>query len=194
MRPQPVVPLRSDYRPKISHGRGWTRPHGDPATDLEKYLLATIASTVSLAEETARIQKQAAEALRTLASSRGEEEDISLGPGNIEQAVQRLNRIEDAIRALTSRPDGRRVSAGRHGLHQVPRQGRREAGPPADPLTAREETVLQMMRGPLSLSEIGRELHVSKNTIKSHTRAIYRKLGVAERSQAIRRARDLGIF
>jgi ATP/maltotriose-dependent transcriptional regulator MalT len=193
MRPQPVVPLRSDYRPKISRGRGWTCPHGDPATDLEKYLLATIASTVSLAEETARIQKQAAEALRTLASGRGEE-DIGPGPGNIEQAVQRLNRIEDAIRALTSRPDCRRVSAGRHGLHQVPRQGRGQADPPADPLTAREETVLKMMRGPLSLCEIGRELQVSKNTIKSHTRAIYRKLGVAERSQAIRRARDLGIF
>jgi ATP/maltotriose-dependent transcriptional regulator MalT len=185
------VSLRSDYRPQISHGRGWIRPDGQPPTDLEKYLLATIASTVSLAEETARIQKQTAEALRTLASSRGEED---IGPGNIEQAVQRLNRIEDAIRALTSRPDRRRVLVGRPGLHQVPRQGRGQAGPPADPLTAREETVLKMMRGSLSLCEIARELQVSKNTIKSHTRAIYRKLGVAERSQAVRRARDLGIF
>jgi ATP/maltotriose-dependent transcriptional regulator MalT len=192
MRPQPVVPLRSDYRPQISHGRGWTR-RGQPPADLEKYLLATIASTVSLAEETARIQKQAAEALRALASSRDEEE-FGPGPWNIEQAVQRLNRTEDAIRALTSRPDCRRVPAGRPGLHQVPRQGRGQAGLPADPLTAREETVLKMMRGPLSLCEIGRELQVSKNTIKSHTRAIYRKLGVAERSEAIRRARDLGIF
>ncbi len=193
MRPQPVVPLRSDYRPQISHGRGWTRPDGQPPADLEKYLLATIASTVSLAEEIARIQKQTAAALRTLASSRGEE-DIGPGPGNMEQAVQRLNRIEDAIQALTSRPDCRRVPGGRPGLRQVPRQGRGQAGPLADPLTAREETVLEMMRGPLSLCEIGRELQVSKNTIKSHTRAIYRKLGVAERSQAIRLARDLGIF
>src|SRR6266700_2671024 len=108
MRPQPVVPLRSDYRPQISHGRGWTRPDGQPSTGLEKYLLATIASTASLAEEIARIQKQTAAALRTLASSRGEE-DIGPGPGNIEQAAERLNRIEDAIQALTSRPDRRWV-------------------------------------------------------------------------------------
>ena len=193
MRPQRVVRLRSDYRPQISRGRGWSRPDGQPPAELEKYLLATIASTVSLAEETARIQKQTAAALRTLASGRGEV-DIGPGPGNIEQAVERLNRIEDAIQALTSRPDCRRGPVGRPSLHQVPRQGRGQADPPADPLTAREETVLKMMRGPLSLCEIGRELQVSKNTIKSHTRAIYRKLGVAERSQAIRRARDLGIF
>ena len=54
--------------------------------------------------------------------------------------------------------------------------------------------MLRLLRGPLSLHEIGRELDVSINTIKSHTRAIYRKLGAAGRRDAIQHARQLGIL
>jgi LuxR family transcriptional regulator, maltose regulon positive regulatory protein len=75
---------------------------------------------------------------------------------------------------------------------------RRLAGRPpaalAEPLTEREQGVLRLLRGPLSLPEIGRELHLSGNTIKSHTRAIYRKLGASGRGDAVARARELGIF
>ena len=41
--------------------------------------------------------------------------------------------------------------------------------------------MLQLLHGPLSRREIGQVLSVSHNTIKSHTRAIYRKLGVSNR-------------
>jgi LuxR family transcriptional regulator, maltose regulon positive regulatory protein len=62
-----------------------------------------------------------------------------------------------------------------------------------DPLSDRELTVLRLLGGTLSRREIGRELGISTDTVKSHVRAIYRKLGVSSRSEAVERARDLGI-
>jgi LuxR family maltose regulon positive regulatory protein len=61
-------------------------------------------------------------------------------------------------------------------------------------LTEREKAVLGMLRGDLSQQEIARELYVSINTVKTHTTAIYRKLGVSSRGQAIERARRLGLI
>jgi LuxR family maltose regulon positive regulatory protein len=64
----------------------------------------------------------------------------------------------------------------------------------AGPLTEREAAVLRLLRGTLSLREIGQELYLSQNTIKTHTRAIYRKLGVTTRRDAITRGQDTGIL
>jgi len=69
----------------------------------------------------------------------------------------------------------------------------RHAGLP-EPLTEREIEVLGLLRGSLSLREIAAELSVSPNTIKSHIRAIYRKLGVCGRAAAITRGEDTGIL
>ncbi len=54
--------------------------------------------------------------------------------------------------------------------------------------------MLQLLRGTLSAREIGQELCVSANTVKSHTRAVYRKLGVSTRHDAVRRGHELGII
>jgi LuxR family transcriptional regulator, maltose regulon positive regulatory protein len=53
--------------------------------------------------------------------------------------------------------------------------------------------VLHMLGGILSLREIGDELYVSANTVKTHTQAIYRKLGVSSRHDAVTRGKRLGI-
>jgi LuxR family maltose regulon positive regulatory protein len=63
----------------------------------------------------------------------------------------------------------------------------------AEPLTERETAVLHMLGGSLSLREIGQELYVSANTVKTHTQAIYRKLGVSSRHDAVARGKRLGI-
>jgi LuxR family maltose regulon positive regulatory protein len=63
----------------------------------------------------------------------------------------------------------------------------------AEPLTEREVAVLRMLGGSLSLREIGHELYVSSNTVKTHTQAIYRKLGVSSRHDAVIRGKRLGI-
>jgi LuxR family transcriptional regulator, maltose regulon positive regulatory protein len=62
-----------------------------------------------------------------------------------------------------------------------------------DPLSDRELTVLRLLGGTLSRRDIGRELGISTDTVKSHVRAIYRKLGVSSRSEAVEHARDLGV-
>ena len=64
----------------------------------------------------------------------------------------------------------------------------------ADELSERELAVLRLLSSQLSLREIGNELYVSLNTIKTHTRNIYAKLRVGSRKQAVARARELGVF
>jgi LuxR family maltose regulon positive regulatory protein len=60
-----------------------------------------------------------------------------------------------------------------------------------DPLTERERTVLRYLASALSNSEIAAELYVSVSTVKTHERALYRKLGAGGRREAVRRARLL---
>jgi LuxR family maltose regulon positive regulatory protein len=67
------------------------------------------------------------------------------------------------------------------------------AGVPVDPeLSERELAVLRLLASNLSQREIGAELYVSFNTVKAHTRSIFRKLGVTNRAEAIARGRELG--
>jgi len=99
--------------------------------------------------------------------------------------------LAEARQLLDSRPDGADAQVARLG-----RAERRLAGPPpavspAVPLTEREAAVLGLLGGSLSQREIGRELYVSQNTIKTHVRAIYRKLGVSTRHDAIVAGHDI---
>jgi LuxR family transcriptional regulator, maltose regulon positive regulatory protein len=57
-------------------------------------------------------------------------------------------------------------------------------------LSEREQTVLRLLAGGLSEREIGRELFVSFNTVHSHVKSVYRKLGVSSRAEAVSRARE----
>lgn len=68
------------------------------------------------------------------------------------------------------------------------------AAGPVDDLSDRELEVVRLLAGTLSLREIGNELFVSLNTMKSHARTIYRKLGVDGREQAVARARELNLI
>jgi LuxR family maltose regulon positive regulatory protein len=62
-----------------------------------------------------------------------------------------------------------------------------------DPLSDRELDVLRLLRSDLSGPDIARELTVSLNTLRTHTKNIYMKLAVNNRREAIRRADQLGI-
>ncbi len=61
-------------------------------------------------------------------------------------------------------------------------------------LTQRERLVLKLLHGDLSERDIGRELYVSYNTVHTHVRAIYRKLAVCSRADALKRSRQLGLL
>jgi LuxR family maltose regulon positive regulatory protein len=61
-------------------------------------------------------------------------------------------------------------------------------------LTQRELTILRLLTGTASNREIAAELFVSPNTLKTHLRAIYRKLDVSDRIAAVQRGRALGLL
>jgi LuxR family maltose regulon positive regulatory protein len=57
-----------------------------------------------------------------------------------------------------------------------------------------ELRVLEQLPTHLSLTEIAAELHVSRNTVKSHVASLYRKLQASGRTEAVRRAREAGLL
>ena len=63
-----------------------------------------------------------------------------------------------------------------------------------EPLTEKEQEVLVHLAELLSTEEIARQMYVSVNTVRTHVRAILRKLAASRRNEAIRRARDLQII
>ncbi len=62
-----------------------------------------------------------------------------------------------------------------------------------EPLSSRELDVLRLLRSELSGPDIARELVVSLNTVRTHTKNVYTKLGVSNRREAVRRADELGL-
>jgi len=63
-----------------------------------------------------------------------------------------------------------------------------------EPLSEREKDVLQLVAKGLTNKVIADKLYLSIHTIKTHTRNIYGKLGVNNRTQAVNKARTLGII
>ena len=72
--------------------------------------------------------------------------------------------------------------------------------PPAEPalpceaLTRCEARVLRYLPSHLSTREIANELYLSTNTVKTHQRHLYQKLGASSRTEAVERARALGLL
>ena len=64
----------------------------------------------------------------------------------------------------------------------------------ADPLTDRELEILSYLPSRLTNTELAEKCYVSVNTIKTHMAHIYRKLDVANRNEAIIRARQFGLL
>jgi LuxR family maltose regulon positive regulatory protein len=95
----------------------------------------------------------------------------------IADSCRDLGVIEGRLAALEGSPRTRPPASGRESN-----------------LSARELVVLRLLRGSLSERDIGRELYLSHNTIHSHTKSIYRKLGAASRQQAVEKARELGLI
>ena len=67
------------------------------------------------------------------------------------------------------------------------------ARPAGAPLTERERVVLACLREDRTLGQIATELHVTRNTVKSQVRSVYRKLGVSSRAEAVARAGERGL-
>ncbi len=79
-------------------------------------------------------------------------------------------------------------------IRRMSGQGSRPPATLAAALTDREQLVLRYLASTLSNAEIASELYLSVNTVKSHQRMVYRKLGAAGRRDAVRRAKELRLL
>jgi len=78
------------------------------------------------------------------------------------------------------------------GLAQQIQQRERDDGRPE--LTVRESEVLGMIAEGLSAPEIGRRIHLSPTTVKTHLHTLYEKLGVSDRAAAVAEAMRRGLL
>nr|WP_295382367.1 response regulator transcription factor [Pseudoxanthomonas sp.] len=86
---------------------------------------------------------------------------------------------------------GARLFAGRH------RPPAFDGNPKAQDslgISDRERTVLLELAAGRSNKEIARELHIAPSTVKTHVARLYEKLGARRRTEAVRRARELGLL
>lgn len=116
------------------------------------------------------------------------------------------HRTATTSRELAGALDDARVVADQHGLRRsleaMLDRGSRSSRRPSsevcdvlpDPLSSRELDVLRLLPTDLPTAELAAQLFVSVNTVKTHMKSIYRKLGAAGRIDAVRRARDLGVL
>jgi LuxR family transcriptional regulator, maltose regulon positive regulatory protein len=106
--------------------------------------------------------------------------------------------VREARQVLAACPDPATLAellAGSERALQLAPSRRPPIGMAADPdLSEREVTILGLLATELSQREIGAELYISLNTVKAHTRSIFRKLGVATRAEAVAHGRTLGLL
>lgn len=100
-----------------------------------------------------------------------------------ERIIQQLTQLADGIPALSPSIARRIMEHFRH------------TGPIAEELalTAREREVLALISRGLRNSDVARQLSLSENTVASHLKAIYRKLGISSRAEASWHATRLGL-
>ena len=85
------------------------------------------------------------------------------------------------------------LAAGHPGTAREP-AGPPGTAPPAEPLSERELQVLRLLDSELSGPEIARALFISPNTLRTHTKHVFTKLGVTSRRAAVARARERGLL
>ena len=86
------------------------------------------------------------------------------------------------------------VATAERRLRTAPRAPASGASTNGEELTERETAVLRLLASGLSRGEIADALYVSANTVKTHAKAIYRKLDASSRAEAVARARQLGLL
>ena len=99
--------------------------------------------------------------------------------------------LTDVLRPLAVASDGYAAQILASGRSAPLRRRSRSTDP--DELSDRELDVLRLLRSDLSGPEVARELHVSLNTLRTHTKHIYTKLGATNRREAVTRAAELGL-
>ena len=114
-------------------------------------------------------------------------------PAAARRLLARARAIVGALRDA-DKLAGARIEQTARTLRLRPARERDTGGASYWELSERELAVLRLLESKLSQREIAGELYVSFNTVKTHTRTIFRKLGAASRAEAVARARELGLL
>ena len=113
--------------------------------------------------------------------------------GRLDAAESELESASAALRELGE--GGRlRVLADEVEAEIVEAVTRARSGEVLAPPSAAELAVLRLLATNFTAPEIAAQLHLSVNTVRSHTRALYRKLGVSTRADAVARAAKRGLL
>jgi LuxR family transcriptional regulator, maltose regulon positive regulatory protein len=133
-----------------------------------------------------------------LAHLSGSSESASLAEAlEIASATGRRGPFIDLGAAMYEALDAHSVALPSHGgLVEDLIEDLRQRGPRRlpEPLTRAEMRVLHHLGSMATLEEIAGGMHLSRNTVKTHAAAIYRKLEVTSRREAVSRARELGLI
>lgn len=114
--------------------------------------------------------------------------------GDHEGAKASLEEVATLVRGCTDAGIAPTLLAVAQRSAGVAASARNESRVLGEELTPKEFEVLRLLATRLSRREIGERLYVSLNTVKTHQRAVYRKLGVEHRGAAVSRARELGLL
>ena len=119
--------------------------------------------------------------------------DVRRRRGRLDHASETLRLARQELAELT---DSGVVPSRADEVQTQLEQARRQAtqGEILEAPTEAQLAVLRLLTSDLSAREIGAQLFLSPNTVRSHTRAIYRKLGVRSRPEAVARAEALGLL
>ncbi|MFL6064681.1 MAG: LuxR C-terminal-related transcriptional regulator [Friedmanniella sp.] len=112
---------------------------------------------------------------------------VTARAGDLLRAGQLLT---EANQVMSRFPDGMDAMRARLAAARAALRNPHPANSVGAPLTDRETDILRLLQGPLSLTEIAATLYLSPNTVKTHTQAIYRKLGARSRTEAVRIGRQ----
>jgi LuxR family maltose regulon positive regulatory protein len=117
--------------------------------------------------------------------------DVVLGEGAMEcgDAEAAARHAAGAMTLLERYPDAGILRRRAERL-----RGAVELGRLAEPLTPAERRVLELLPTHLTDAQMAEQLFVSRNTVKSHVKNLYRKLEVSSRADAVERAREVGLL
>jgi len=116
---------------------------------------------------------------------------VRLALGDLAAARTKMREIDDLLKR---RPGLGTLVVEAQALRARLSKERTPGAQGASSLTAAELRVLPLLATHLSFPEIGAELFLSPNTVKSQAISLYRKLGVSSRSQAVAKSRELALL
>jgi LuxR family maltose regulon positive regulatory protein len=184
--------------------RGMLEALGDAAATAVAFLVAVegrLAHRDGRTEEARRLLTRAAELAR-IAGHPSQRvyvltalADAQLAAGDRTAARSALAEARETAETEVAFPASMaRLAAAEERIGRGAARAARQGGAMFEELTDRELALLRAVPGPLSQREIGTELYLSLNTIKGYTKNLYRKLGVASRTEAVERGRALGLI